>query len=105
FGTLLLLGDSPEPSRQTLTHDVLTRQLRIVGTHNAKLSGDAAWWTEERQIGFFLELIARGEMRVADLVTHRFGPEDPQEVYQLLQRQRETAMGVLFDWRGLNPGR
>jgi 2-desacetyl-2-hydroxyethyl bacteriochlorophyllide A dehydrogenase len=98
-GTVVLLGDTPHPSRQHLTHDVLTRQLHIVGTHNAKLPPRHAWWTLARQVLLFLGYIRRGQMRVADLVTHRFAPTDAPKVYELLQASRGDTMGVLFDWR------
>jgi len=104
YGTVVLLGDTPHPSKQVLTHDVLTRQLKIVGTHNAKLSGEAAFWTAERQVRLFLEFVRRGTVRVDDLITHRFSPEDPKHVYELLQAQRDQVMGVLFDWTGLPAG-
>ncbi len=99
FGTVVLLGDTPHPSRQHLTHDVLTRQLRIVGTHNSKLPGQHAHWTTEKQVLLFLEYVRRGQMRVADLVTHRYAPADAPRVYQELQENRAATMGVLFDWR------
>jgi 2-desacetyl-2-hydroxyethyl bacteriochlorophyllide A dehydrogenase len=99
FGTLLLLGDTPHPSRQCLTHDVLTRQLRVIGTHNDRLPPEHAHWTGARQAQLFLQYIHRGQMRVADLVTHRFSPMDAPKVYPMLQTEREGTMGVLFDWR------
>ena len=37
-------------------------------------------------------------MRVGDLVTHRFRPEDAAAAYELLTRDRASAMGVVFEW-------
>jgi len=99
FGKLILLGDTPHPSRQHLTHDVLTRQVNVVGTHNAKLPAAHAYWTRPRQILLFLQYIQRGQMRVSDLITHRFQPSDAAEVYAMLQEDRASTMGILFDWR------
>jgi len=99
FGTLILLGDTPHPSRQTLTHDVLNRQIKIVGTHNAKLPPKHAYWTAQRQILLFWQYIHRGQMKVADLITHRYMPEQAKEVYQMLQKDRSSTLGVLFDWK------
>ena len=103
FGTLLLLGDTPHPSRQHLTHDVLTRQLRVIGTQNDRLPPEHAHWTGARQGLLFLQYVHRGQMRVSDLVTYRFSPMDAPKVYPMLQTEREGTMGVLFDWRGLDP--
>ena len=44
-GKVVLQGDSPHPSRQHLTHDVLTRQLHIIGTHNQNLPPKYGYWT------------------------------------------------------------
>lgn len=98
-GTVILLGDSPHPSRQHLTSDLLTRQLRIIGTHNAKLPPRHAYWTAERQVQLFLEYVERGQMQVADLITHRFAPAQAAEVYPALEEQRGDLLGALFDWR------
>jgi hypothetical protein len=38
-------------------------------------------------------------MQVADLVTHRVRPEDAPTLYTMLQENRGSTVGVLFDWR------
>jgi hypothetical protein len=42
-------------------------------------------------------------MRVSDLITHRYRPTDAAEAYATLLRDRSAAMGVLFDWTGVQP--
>ena len=98
-GTLVLLGDSPEPSKQHLTGDVLTRQLKVRGSHNERLPDAQAHWTFPKQAGLFLTYLQRGQMRVADLITHRFAPADAAHVYDDLARDRSPTLGVVFDWR------
>src|ERR1051326_1597024 len=53
FGRMLLLGDSPHPSKQHLSQDLLRRQIRVIGTHNAALPPEHAHWTASRQILLF----------------------------------------------------
>ncbi len=53
FGTLMLTGDSPHPSKQILTGDVLTRQVNIRGTHNEKLAPHLEDWSSVRQTRLF----------------------------------------------------
>jgi len=51
FGTVVLLGDAGNPQLQTLTPDVITRGLRIVGAHDmhaAPESGDHVRWAVRR---------------------------------------------------------
>jgi len=104
FGRLVLIGDTPHPSRQHLTHDVLTRQVDIIGTHNQKLPpGEAERWPAARQIKLFMEYVRRRQMRVSDLITHRFSPTEAPAVYEFLQDSRGSTIGVIFDWREI-PG-
>jgi len=102
FGKLMLIGDTPHPSRQHLTQDVLARQVNIVGTHTSKLPpGKAEQWPAARQMRLFMEYLRRGQMRVSDLITHRFSPTEAPAVYEFLQENRGTTMGVIFDWRDM----
>jgi threonine dehydrogenase-like Zn-dependent dehydrogenase len=98
LGTVVLIGDAPHPSRQHLTHDVLRRQLKIVGTQNDFLPPQHAHWCAARQIPLFYLYLHRGQMRVSDLVTHRFSPDQAAEAYGLLQENRGGTMGVIFRW-------
>lgn len=82
FGRLILLGDSPEPSKQRLTQDILTRQVAVVGTHNTRLQPEYAYWTRNRQIELFYKYIERRIFHVEDLITHRYQPDQAPEVYE-----------------------
>jgi len=98
FGVVELIGDTPHPSKQHITQDILARQVTLIGTHNAKL-GPGAFWTVQRQIQLFYLYLSRGQMRAADLITHRFRPQQAAECYQLLDTDRGSTIGVMFDWR------
>ncbi len=101
FGTLLLLGDAGAPSEQRLTLDVVTRGVRIVGAHDNNppaTATDHAWWTHANMACLFFSYLARGQMRVCDLVTHRFPAHEAAAAYELLSRDRASAMGVVLEW-------
>jgi threonine dehydrogenase-like Zn-dependent dehydrogenase len=55
-------------------------------------------WTKDRDRRLLLELMARGRLQVADLVTHRHRPEECQAVYEMLANQPQDALGVVFRW-------
>ncbi len=79
----------------------------------------------QRMADLFYTYVLRGDMRVTDLITHRYSPADAPEAYRMLREQRATtipsplrgegqgeayrmlreqratAMGVLFDWTQL----
>ncbi|MFW6437983.1 MAG: zinc-dependent alcohol dehydrogenase [Armatimonadota bacterium] len=98
-GTLLMLGDCPVPSQQCLTYDVVSRQVRIVGTRSSWLPDAHARWTPQRQTDLLFAYLQRGVMRLSDLISHRFHPRQAREAYDLLHRSRDETLGVVFDWQ------
>ena len=101
FGRLIVLGGAGTPSQQHLTGDVITKGLSIIGAHDNNppaISTDHAYWSKHRMADLFFTYVLRGEMRVSDLVTHRYSPLAAAEAYRVLREERMTAMGVLFDW-------
>lgn len=99
FGKIILQGDSPHPSKQHITHDLLTRQLRVIGSHNQNLPPKHSYWTTKRQIELFINYIQRKKMQVHDLITHRFTPNKAEIVYRNLENYRGDSAGIIFDWR------
>ena len=45
-----------------------------------------------------LELMARGELEIRDLIAHRFEPEQCQQAYEMLAERPREALGVVFEW-------
>jgi 2-desacetyl-2-hydroxyethyl bacteriochlorophyllide A dehydrogenase len=98
LGAVILISDCPHPTRQHLTHDVVRRQIKIIGTQNDYLPPQHDSWVAARQIPLFYQYLHRGQMRVADLVSHRFRPAEAAQAYALLQENRASTMGVVFQW-------
>lgn len=101
FGKMMVLGDTGTPSRQHLTKDVVTRAIRILGAHDTNpplVSSDHTPWSHRQMIQLFFKYLARGEMRTGDLITHRFRPNEAPDAYRLLQEERSSTLGVVFDW-------
>ncbi len=101
FGTLMLIGDSPHPSKQVLNADLITRQIIVRGSHNEALPPHVEGWDARRQIELFHNYIERGQMRVEDLITSRHAPQEAPEVYARLLESRAETIGVVFDWSRL----
>jgi threonine dehydrogenase-like Zn-dependent dehydrogenase len=100
-GRVVLLGDSGTPELQHLTPDVIRRGLTIVGAHDRHAPADptpGVEWDARRVFELFLTYLARGQIRVSDLVTHRYKPHQATEAYMMLETEREKAMGVMFEW-------
>ncbi|MCY3658287.1 MAG: zinc-binding dehydrogenase [Caldilineaceae bacterium] len=101
FGTLVLLGDTGTPSGQQLSSDVIIKGLKIVGAHDSHPPNEPTdWnhWTSQRISELFFTYLARGQMNVKDLITHTYKPRQAQEAYEMLARDRTSALGVVFDW-------
>lgn len=101
FGTVVLLGDTGSPSQQAISVDLITRGLRIVGAHDQhppKHRTPGVRWSAVEICELFLQYLARKQIVVDDLVTHRFPAERGPEAYDLLNRERMTAMGVMLEW-------
>lgn len=104
LGKVVLLGDTGYPGKQCLTPDVVTRGLHLIGSHDSnapQTSSDPLVWDHHRMAQLFFEYLQRGDMRVSDLVTHRYAPHEAPEAYAMLRDRRSEAMGVLFDWTRL----
>jgi len=97
-GKLLLLGDSPFPTRQHLTYDVVSRQVRIIGSRSSWLGPEHSMWTPQRMVDLFLTYLQRGEMRVSDLTSHTVAPRECSEVYPMLLADRTSTLAVAYDW-------
>lgn len=55
-------------------------------------------WTEERNIACFLDLVARGALRVDLLVSATFPIEEAPSVYERLRSGELHSIGVLFEY-------
>jgi predicted dehydrogenase/threonine dehydrogenase-like Zn-dependent dehydrogenase len=58
-------------------------------------------WTEQRNLGAFLALLAAGKVKLASIVTHRFAVEDAAKAYELISgksKKKERFLGVLLTY-------
>lgn len=94
-GRLVLLGDTGTPSRQHLTFDVILRGITIVGAHD--LHEDERW-NLGSITGFFLGMVARRRFVLDRLITHVLPARELPAAYELVERERQAIMGMVFDW-------
>jgi 2-desacetyl-2-hydroxyethyl bacteriochlorophyllide A dehydrogenase len=101
LGRLVLLGDTPTPTKQYLGPGVVFNAVAILGIHGYMLpekAGPFTPWTAERMSGVFFDYIMSGRVSVSELVTHRYSPLQAPDVYRNLLKDRTTDVGVIFDW-------
>ncbi|MCE9589079.1 MAG: zinc-binding dehydrogenase [Planctomycetes bacterium] len=100
-GRLALIGDTGTPAEQHLTFDIIGRDLRIFGAHATNPPPEATDdtpWSRRAMIQAFFKFLTRGQMKVSDLVTHRFDYSKAADAFALLSHRRDEAMGVILDF-------
>ncbi|WP_152392713.1 zinc-dependent alcohol dehydrogenase [Paenibacillus guangzhouensis] len=100
LGKVILLGDSTEPSKQSIGPKVVFNSVSILGIHG-RMMGGYQGWTETDMNSYIFESIRDGRLNVASLITETVSPLDADSVYSRLAGRRSDAMGVLFDWTQL----
>ena len=91
-GRVVLLGDAGDPKQQTITRDVLTRGLTIVGAHVSHVADPKGVHR------LFTTLAGRGQLDLSGLVTHRFSPEQAEAAYAAADTRDGSVLGVVFTW-------
>jgi len=94
-GSVVILGDTGQPGRQTLTSDVIARGLSIVGVHD---NHNTAEWNNATIAQLFFKLATSGRFPLEGLNSHRFTPDQCMEAYTVANRDRASTMGIVFDW-------
>lgn len=101
LGRIILLGDCPTPTQQHLAPGVVSNSLAILGLHGSASPAEAsdfAPWSRREITSLFFDYLLQGRMRVADLITHHFEPEQAPQVYSGLVKDRSSAIGMIFEW-------
>lgn len=100
-GRVVLLGDSPTPSRQRLGPRIVAGSVSIIGVHASSAAAAPTArdpWTLPAMTALFFDYLATGRMDVDRLQTHRVRPHDAPALYQALRTDRTPYLGVYVDW-------
>jgi len=96
-GTVVIMGDTGVPTKQSLTSDVIMRGLTIVGAHDGHNTRE---WNGTTISRLFFSLLASGRFPMSGLTSHVFAPEQTAEAYATANCDRALTMGIIFDWTG-----
>ncbi|MEM4655044.1 MAG: bi-domain-containing oxidoreductase [Thermosphaera sp.] len=55
-------------------------------------------WTTQRNMGYFLELVSQGKIKLGKLITHRFKIDDALRAYEMILKGTEPYLGVLIEY-------
>lgn len=101
LGRLVLLGDSPTPSKQCLGPRIVGNSISILGIHGFMFPEHETpfnVWTAENMTTLFFDYLQRKKMDVKGLITHRRTPLDAVDVYNGLAKKGDTVLGIILDW-------
>lgn len=93
-------GDSPPLD---LYSDLHCRGLQVLGAHAAMHPQTASphnKWTRVRNRQLFLDLVRKGQIQTAPMITHRFPFDQAVEAFHMLVEDRTQAVGVILEFEG-----
>ncbi len=102
LGRVVLLGDSPTPSRQQLGPRIVADSVSLIGVHASSAPAAPTLrdrWTLPAMTSLYFDLVRTARMDVDRLGTHRFSPQQAPAVYDALRADRTPYLGVYLDWR------
>lgn len=110
YGEVILLGTPRGVFETDLTSSVLD-YIHLHGHGNITFKGAHEWrypvardpfvkHSMERNSEIAMELIRSGALKAGPLHTHTLSPAAAESAYRGLQHEKETYVGVLFDWTG-----
>ncbi len=101
-GRVILLGSTRgDTERVNFYRDVHRKGLQIIGGHEITRplqENSPGYWTQINEQQVCLELLSRGRIQVAPLITHRYHWRDFPRAYAHLANWDKEAMGILIKW-------
>jgi hypothetical protein len=77
------------------------RDVTVIGAHisgTPQSDASAGMWTYEQEGRLFLDLLARQQLRAADLITWRPRPSECNRVYETLAGGGGEHVAIVFNW-------
>ncbi len=81
--------------------DVHKKGLLVIGGHESaqpQQDSSPGYWTPQREYALALDLLARGRVQTAPLITHRYNWREFRAAYAHLADWDNSAMGMIIEW-------
>lgn len=101
FGTLVLVGDTGFPSRQSIHPNLVLYGLTLVGAYDDDPPLDKqsrVRWDYWSNVDVVFGLLADGRLEIDSLVTDVVSPAHVAAVFERLEAKSEEILGVVIDW-------
>ena len=98
----LIITSSPK-GKSVIDFDYCNRMgLTIIGAHNWAVHTSTATnfdrWTRFEDTKYYLELLAKNQLSVENMISHRANYSEAVDIYKMLMADRSKALGVNFYW-------
>ena len=100
-GRIVLTGALEEEVSISFHAEFIRRELSLIAAFQpfCPVEETIYWrWTQQENRRLALEMLAAGELRVEELLTHRFPAEEAPEVYERIKAADREMLGVLLQW-------
>lgn len=99
YGRVVGLGSPRYPAKVDM-QQVHIKPLQLIGAIGKHPGGDAneTRWKRVAHTAYFMDLVARSQVNVRDLITHRLPVERAPEVYPKILADRSPYLGVILEW-------
>ena len=101
-GRVVLVGSTRgDTERVNFYRDVHRKGLLVIGSHEITRplhENSPGYWTQRSEQAVCLDLLARGRVETAPLITHRFGWRDFPQAYEHLAKWDKSALGMVIRW-------
>ncbi len=101
-GRVTLVGSTRgEADGVNFYRDLHKKGLTVIGGHESiQPSQDSSpgYWTPRREYALCLDLLARGRVKTAPLITHRYNWREFPAAYARLASWDKDALGVIIEW-------
>ena len=101
-GRVILLGSTRgDTEKVNFYRDVHRKGLQVIGSHEITRplhENSPGYWTQIREHAVCLDLLSRGRVNVAPLITHQYRWQDFAKAYAHLANWDQAAMGIIIQW-------
>lgn len=100
-GRIVLTGALEEEVSISFHAEFIRRELSLLAAFQpfCPVKDNIYWrWTQQENRRLALEMLAAGELRVAEMLTHRFPADKAPKVYERIKAADRDMLGVLLQW-------
>lgn len=102
YGRVVILGSPRGSCEVNFYPEVHRKGLCIIGAHASRrprFESRHGWWTVRDDNQLVLKLIAKGLLKVKNLITLKMSFQEAKDAYIKLIEQKDKILGIILDWK------